>query len=84
MLEWSDEDLDDHEFPDDDSRDSDDEVDTVVCSECGTEIYEDAPRCPSCGNYVTSDTSIRGTWVGWTAAGLLTLLAIGLLSLLRS
>jgi predicted nucleic acid-binding Zn ribbon protein len=26
---------------------------TVPCPHCGAEIYEDAPQCPACGDYVT-------------------------------
>ncbi len=30
-----------------------DGADTVPCPACGMEVYEDADRCPSCGNWVT-------------------------------
>lgn len=41
--------------PDDDVYDDgdDDETLTVPCRSCGTDVYEDAVQCPSCGDYVT-------------------------------
>ena len=45
--EWSDDDSDDEE-----SFDPDEPVDLVPCPTCGTEIYEEAQRCPACGEYV--------------------------------
>jgi hypothetical protein len=65
--------LDDDEYPGESfGEDSGDEMtETLPCPECGTEIYEDAPRCPACGAYVTSDTrgwSGRPAW--WIILGL--------------
>lgn len=34
---------------------------TVPCSHCGGEIFEDAIRCPICGEYITTDTRV---WSG--------------------
>jgi len=69
---WSDDDLDDREFPDEDLDDSDDETPTHECPRCGVEVYEDADQCPLCGAWITSDTS---PWAGrswwWIAIGLL-------------
>ncbi len=25
---------------------------TIPCPACGAEVYEDAPQCPSCGEYI--------------------------------
>ena len=69
--------LEDWEYPDPD--DSDDGMPgTVACAACGTEIYEDAPQCPVCGEYVTA---LRGShWEGrpgwWIALGLLGVIAV--------
>ena len=68
--------LDDNEYPD--ALDRDDEMtETVPCPECGVEIYEDAVRCPACGNYVTHHTNV---WTGrpgwWILLGLLGVLAV--------
>lgn len=44
---------DDDYAPDDYASDGDDPSDaTVECSYCGAEVYEDAERCPRCGNYL--------------------------------
>ena len=68
--------LHDDEFPDEDEFD-DDPTCTVPCPECGAQVYEDAPRCPACGNYITHDASVwsgRPGW--WIFLGLLGLLAV--------
>jgi len=45
----------------------DDETDvTISCPNCNLEIYEDAPRCPHCGEYITGSNrnpfSTRSSW----------------------
>ncbi|MBI3098629.1 MAG: hypothetical protein HYY93_10365 [Planctomycetes bacterium] len=57
-----------------DTRD-DDPADTLDCPACGASIYEEAERCPRCGEYATPGGS-TGTprWIFWTAV--LCLLAI--------
>ena len=55
--------LDDEEYPDE--QPDDDRTETVSCPECGAEVYEDALRCPVCGNYVTHDTSVWSGRPGW-------------------
>ncbi len=76
-----------HESDDGDDEDYLDDADdspseTIRCSHCGAEIYEDAVQCPHCGSYVTADTnpwSGRSFW--WIALGLLGIVAlIGALS----
>ncbi|MCA9100245.1 MAG: zinc-ribbon domain-containing protein, partial [Planctomycetales bacterium] len=54
--EWDDDVYDDDTCDDDydeaydvDAYD-DDVVETVACPSCGAEIYEDAERCPHCGD----------------------------------
>jgi uncharacterized paraquat-inducible protein A len=40
-----------------------DESDTVPCPHCGRDVYEDAERCPSCGQYLTrEDAPPRQSW----------------------
>jgi hypothetical protein len=54
MGNWDNDELD--EADDFDSDDS--PAETIVCSNCGASIYEDSVRCPHCGWYLTSDTSV--------------------------
>lgn len=60
-----------------------DEAATVVCSGCGADVYEDAPMCPHCGEFITESTS---AWSGrpgwWSAAGFLGIIAVILALLL--
>ena len=37
--------------------DDDDESAVSECPKCGADIYEDAVRCPLCGEYLTRSTS---------------------------
>lgn len=41
--------------------DEDDEPELLPCPACGTEIYEEAERCPSCGEYIVHRTDV---WAG--------------------
>ncbi|WP_437187004.1 hypothetical protein SH668x_000378 [Planctomicrobium sp. SH668] len=56
MNRYEDDDLDD-DYP----EDSEDHG-TIPCPSCGADIYEDAPQCPICGEYVTSTS--RSAWDG--------------------
>jgi len=76
-FEEPDDELRDHEYPDEDVSDADDESDTVRCAECGADVYEDADRCPRCGRYLTPDVhpwSGRPLW--WILLGLLGTVAV--------
>jgi hypothetical protein len=71
--------------PDDDYYDAeqydaaqydDDSSETLPCPNCDAEIYEDAERCPNCGEYVTPSSSLwagRPAW--WIILGILGILA---------
>ena len=51
--------------------DDDDETITVDCPNCGAAVYEDAPQCPACGQYVTHSTAAwQGRPVWWILIGL--------------
>ena len=57
--------------------DSDEASDTIACSNCGADIYEDAEQCPVCHEYVTSSHSAwesKPTW--WIVLGLLGIFAV--------
>ncbi|MDZ4819731.1 MAG: zinc ribbon domain-containing protein [Planctomycetota bacterium] len=76
---WSDDDLDEEEYPDEDSF-SDDETATRECPRCGVDIYEDAEQCPLCGHWITPDTSPWSGRSGWW----IVLGAVGTLALILS
>lgn len=72
---WDDDDQ--HDDWDDAHNEDDDDDYTVECSECGTDVYEDAEQCPACGNYITHSTSVwsgRPGW--WIVLGVLGILAV--------
>jgi len=50
--------------------DTDDSDPTLPCPACGAAMFEDSPRCPSCGEYVTpggSTVASRPAWILITA-----------------
>jgi hypothetical protein len=55
----------------------DDETDVAPCPTCGVDIFEDAERCPSCGEYVVQR---RNAWHGkpwwWVVLGLAGIMAV--------
>lgn len=64
--------------PDDEyeTYDDDDVTLTDPCPECGAEVYEDTPRCPACGSYITHQSNVwsgRPTW--WILLGLIGVVA---------
>ncbi len=67
----------DDDWDDDDFEDSDDDSAEVIdCPACGAAIYEDAPQCPECGEYVVTSTNIwsgRPAW--WVVLGVAGMLA---------
>ena len=74
----------DSEWDDDENYDPEDESAITDCIHCGGEIYDDASRCPLCGEYQVGDRSLTA-WEGrplwWKLGGLLGIVAV-LISLL--
>ena len=71
--DWSDT-LDEREYPEPD--DDDDDSETVPCPECGADVYELSPQCPTCGQYITHTTNPRqGRSCWWIVLGLLGIFA---------
>jgi predicted RNA-binding Zn-ribbon protein involved in translation (DUF1610 family) len=64
---------DEDDFADDTSGDfdenDDDAADTLPCPNCGREIYDEAQRCPHCGQYIAAGerASAHPPWVVITA-----------------
>ncbi|WP_437227657.1 hypothetical protein SH661x_000487 [Planctomicrobium sp. SH661] len=75
---------DDDDDWDDDFPDDSDDYGTVPCPSCGAEIHEDTPRCPICGEYITSSSG--RVWEGkpnwYIALALLGIVAV-VLAMLR-
>jgi hypothetical protein len=71
---WKDaeEELEDHEYPDESDQDSDE---TAPCPYCGELIYDDAEQCPSCGKYLSrEDAPANRPW--WVVAGAVACLTV--------
>ena len=61
--------MEDWEDPDEDDEEEVDEAETRECPMCGMEIYEDAVRCPLCGEYVgRPSTNALAGWPWWFVA----------------
>ncbi len=69
---------DDYEEEWDDAYDDDDGESYVVpCPNCGTEVYEDAEQCPSCGEYIVPGGAnpLTGWSPWWVLLGFLGVVA---------
>jgi hypothetical protein len=55
------------------------EDDTVPCPNCRREIYEEAERCPYCGNYITAEEPGSSVKPWWFVVGFLLCMAIVLM-----
>lgn len=68
MNDWEDEESDEDQW-DEAEIDSADEV-TVACPYCGEEMFDDAPQCAACGNYISTEdlpAAPKPTWIVATA-----------------
>ncbi|WP_339744191.1 hypothetical protein [uncultured Rubinisphaera sp.] len=65
-MDYEDSDYDD--WDDDYGDDDDDEVDTVPCPECGTDVYEESSTCPNCGCYIHEGYA-GGSYYPWYTFG---------------
>ncbi len=54
---------------DEDSWGSDDEPQTVDCPYCRASMYEDSPRCPSCGQYISREDAPAERKPWWILIG---------------
>lgn len=58
--------LEEWEYPDpDDYDDDDDDAETKPCPNCGLDVYEEADRCPHCGEFVTFRETMFAGWSLW-------------------
>ena len=58
---------DDPDMPLEQDLDSDDDADDdilITCPSCGGDVYDDAPKCPHCGDWIVEPSaSARLHWV---------------------
>ncbi len=63
--------------PEDDRQEDASEDGLTECPYCGEEMYDDSPRCPSCGRYLSEEDSPperKPAWIAITAVVLLILM----------
>jgi uncharacterized protein (DUF983 family) len=68
MHDWENEEGDEEHW-DEAEVDSADEA-TVACPYCGEEMFEDAPQCAACGNYISDEDHLvapKPVWIVATA-----------------
>ena len=52
----------------------DEKTDLARCPACGADVYENANRCCTCGQYITPQPQQR-SWTKWIAMAVLVLMA---------
>ena len=52
----------------DEAADGDEET-TIPCPYCRRPIYEDSPRCPHCGNYLSAEDAAPARKPWWILVG---------------
>ena len=68
---------DDWDEGDDAWEDDESEAALVECPKCGADVYEDAVRCPICGEYITHSRSVwHGRPIWWRILGVAGILAV--------
>jgi hypothetical protein len=70
---------DDDDWDDPDEGDfsgDDDEPATVTCPYCHEQVYEDAVRCPKCGNYISQEDAPPAQRPWWIVLGAVAVLLI--------
>ena len=56
--DWESDNFDDGDSWSEDVDDADDYADTISCQNCGRDVYDDAPQCPYCGEYIVHDSGV--------------------------
>ncbi len=72
---WDNEDWDGDDIESGDGNDDDEDEPTVPCPYCRREIFEDAVRCPHCGEYLSEEDAPAGPRPWWIVVGVLLCLA---------
>jgi endogenous inhibitor of DNA gyrase (YacG/DUF329 family) len=63
--------VDEEEWDDDEDDGGENEDATIPCPQCGRPIYEDAERCPYCGEYVSDHDAAPTRKPWWIILGTL-------------
>lgn len=66
-------DLEDYEYPDEDDADDDE---TIPCPHCHEPVYENAERCPECGQYLSREDAPYQRKPVWFIVGFLLCMAV--------
>ena len=69
-------DWDDEQWQRDDGEWDEDVEPTVPCPYCRREIFEDSPRCPHCGQYISKEDAPPGRRPWWIILGVLLCLLV--------
>lgn len=56
--DWKDDFEGDDDSWSEDVDDTDDNDETIPCQNCGRDVFDDAPQCPFCGEYIIHDTGV--------------------------
>jgi uncharacterized protein (DUF983 family) len=78
MSVYADDDDDDDGWDDDDLDSEADDPATIPCPFCGDEIYDDTPRCPACGRYLSAEDQAAGGKPAWVIATAVICLGVAL------
>ena len=70
----------DADFDDEHADDYGDDESTIPCPHCGTDVFDDAEQCPSCGEWLVGDRRPTTGRTGWFFLLGLVLAALVLLS----
>jgi uncharacterized paraquat-inducible protein A len=65
-----------HDDSDDWSDETGDDDATVPCPYCGQEMYEDSPRCPRCGQYISAEDAPQRHMPWWIILGVVLCLCV--------
>lgn len=68
--------MDEERWMDDDDAEQDDEETTAPCPYCRRAIYDDAIRCPYCGNYLSDEDAPASAKPWWIYLGVLLVLYV--------
>ncbi len=64
----------------DDEQDTDSDYTTIACPNCNADVFEDSPRCPSCGEYISDQSRTywegKPTWFYWLVLIIIAILVL--------